>query len=124
MRKVLKIDNNYLQLAGNATFKEKISDFINEITEGNENENEISTPQHLLKKFETYIMKTAKLVAEKEVRHKPDWFTQAEQILSIHIELRNKAQKRYSNDPSEQNRNKLRDTQASLQREKRKAKRR
>ena len=40
VRRVLKVDNNYLRLAGNATFIEKIPDFINKLTKENKNENE------------------------------------------------------------------------------------
>ena len=101
VRKMLRINNNYLQLEGNAMFKEKISDFINELTKRNKHKKEINTLQLLLNKFESYIVKTAKLVAKKEVRYKSDWFTQAKRMLSTHIKIRNESQKRYSNDPSE-----------------------
>ena len=73
--------------------KEKIIEFIEDLLKSDNMATLNNSPEQLLTKFKTYIVKAAKIITEKEVRHSPDWITQDEKILSIYLNIRNKAQR-------------------------------
>ena len=81
------------------------------------------SPNDLLNNFEQYIVDTATELAEKEIRKRPDWFTESQDILLELINERNIAFKNKLKRPSEENTMKLREARHQLLREKRKAKR-
>ena len=53
------------------------------------------SPSEALSNFESFIVMSAKEVAEREVKNHPDWFTQSEEVLLYHIDLCNKAFKQH-----------------------------
>ena len=81
------------------------------------------SPNDLLNNFEQYIVDTATELVEKEIRKRPDWFTESQDILLELINERNIAFKNRLKCPFEENSNKLREARHQLLREKRKAKR-
>jgi len=78
---------------GAETFKQKISDFIQSLTQ-----KELSSIScnKLLNHFENHIIKFAKEIDLCEVCNHPDWFAQSETILSELIIARNLAHKQYT----------------------------
>ena len=91
----MRVNNHVLRAARGRAFKEKIAEYINSIKEENLNEISEITPSEAHSKFEEFVVSTAQGVAEREVKNRPDWFTQSEEILLQHINLRNKAHKVY-----------------------------
>jgi len=88
----MKIDNNCLRTSGNSIFKEKVTEFLNFLSESEENKQLPS--EQILNLFEKHIVQSAKDVTKSETKHHPDCFSQSEKSLLLHIELRNEAFKR------------------------------
>ena len=77
----------------------------------------------LLKKFEEYVVEAATELAEKEIKKRPNWFSESEDLLIKLIGIRNNAFKTCLKCSSEDKTKKLRDARHHLLREKRRAKR-
>ena len=88
----MKINNDCLRTSGNSTFKEKVTEFLNFLNESEENKQLPS--EQILNLFEKHVVQSAKDVTERETKHHPNWFSQSEKSLLLHIELRNEAFKR------------------------------
>jgi len=73
--------------------------------------------------FEEHVKSAALEVAPAEVRHRPDWFTEVEEILMKFIDSRNQAFKANMKHPSTENLQALKQARHTLLREKRRAKR-
>ena len=116
----MKIDNDCLRTSGNSTFKEKVTEFLNFLSESEENKQLPS--EQILNLFEKHIVQSAKDVTKRETKHHPDWFSQSEKSLLLHIELRNEAFKRQTKNPTDTNNQLLKDARNLLQREKSRAK--
>ena len=119
-KKIKKIDNAYLRTSGNAQFKEKVIEFLDDQKE-REIDGSHMTSEEIESMFKNHIVDSDKATAEKETKHHPDWFSQSEHLLSFHIELRNQCFKLSSNNPLEQNRKHIREARELLQTEKRRA---
>ena len=115
-----KIDNAILRKKEKENFKKKISDFLNNLTPDDLN---LLSTNDLLNKFEEYVVETATELAEREIKKRPDWFSESEDLLIELIGIRNNAFKKCLKCPSEENTKKLRDARHHLLREKRRAKR-
>jgi hypothetical protein len=115
-----KIDNAILRRKEIKNFKNKISDFLNNLTPDDFN---LLSTNDLLNKFEESVVDTATELAEREIKKRPDWFTESEDLLIELIGIRNNAFKKCLKSPSEENTMKLREARHHLLREKRKAKR-
>ena len=117
--KTPKIDNNILRNKEVKNFQKKVDEFFDNLNELSI----FSTPSELIDDFEEHIKSAALEVAPAEVRHRPDWFTEAEEILMNCIDTRNQAFKKHMKHPSTENHQALKQARHALLREKRKAKR-
>ncbi len=85
-----KIDNHILRTDGKSTFQEKISSYLDSLDPPATQE---LSMQELFQNFEKHIVESATEVAEREVTHRPDWFSESESILLNLIDKRNDALK-------------------------------
>ena len=115
-----KIDNNILRNKELPNFKKRVEEFFENLSLQT---TMFSTPSELIDEFESHIAEAAFEVAAAETKTRPDWFTEAEQVLIDAIEKRNIAFKNHLKHPSELNKQTLREARHHLLREKRKAKR-
>ena len=93
----MKIDNDCLRTSGNSTFKEKVTEFLNFLSESEEKKKLPS--EQTLNLFEKHIVQSAKDIIKRETKHGPDWFSQSKKFLLLHIKLRNEAFKRQTKNP-------------------------
>jgi len=91
----MRVNNHILREARGKSCKEKIAEYVNSINEEKLNEISNLSLSEAHSKFEEFVVSTAEELAEREVKNRPDWFTQSEEILLQHINLRNKAHKVY-----------------------------
>ena len=76
------------------------SDFLNNLTPDDFN---LLSTNDLLNKFEEFVVDTATELGEREVKKRPDWFTESEDLLIELIGIRNNAFKKCLKSPSEEN---------------------
>ena len=95
IKKILTVNNHIIRSTGKKPFRAKIVEYFNNIMEDESNDLSNLSPSEALSKFESFIIPSAKEVAEREVKNHPDWFTQSEEILLHHIDLCNKAFKQH-----------------------------
>jgi hypothetical protein len=116
----VKLDNAILRGAGPSNFQEKVNEFFERLPL----ESAIHlTPSKLLDDLEAHIVKKANEEASTETKKRPDWFSEAEEVLIELISKRNLAFKNFIKQPSEENGQKLKEARHQLLREKRRAKR-
>ena len=115
--KTPKLDNNILRNKEVKNFQKKVDAFFDNLNELSI----FSTPSELIDEFEEHIKSAALEVAPAEVRHHPDWFTEAEEILMNCIDTR--AFKKHMKHTSTENHQALKQARHALLCEKRKAKR-
>jgi len=121
-KKTVKVNNKILKATGGAEFKTGIVEFVNSIQDEDSQLLPTLLPSEALSNFESFILKSAKEVAEKEICNRPNWVTQSKKTLLHHISLCNKAHKLYLSTGTKKRNLKLKVTQANLQKVKRKAK--
>jgi len=81
----MKIDYNILRAGGASKFKEEIASFVTHLErEFIMQENEQS-PDELLNQFQNFITQSAKKIAKRETKNRPDWFSCSEAKLLHHI---------------------------------------
>jgi len=68
----MRVNNRVLREAGERAFKEKIAEYVNSINAKNLNEISELSPSDAHNKFEEFVVSTAKELAEKEVKNRPD----------------------------------------------------
>ena len=81
-----KIDNAILRKKEIENFRKKINNFLNNLTSDELN---LLSTNDLLNKFEEYVVEAATELAEREIRKRPDWFTESENLLIELIGIRN-----------------------------------
>jgi len=91
----LKVNNRILRAAVGAEFKTKIVEYINSILDEDSQLLSSQSPSKAQSNFESFIVKSLKEVAEREIHNRPDWFTHSKKMLLHHINLHNNAQKLY-----------------------------
>jgi hypothetical protein len=114
-----KVDNDTLRNKELKNFQKKVDEFFNNLSEPDL----FSTPSDLINDFEEHITSAAVDVAPAKIRQRPDWFTEAEELLMQCIDARNQAFKNHLKHPSTENHQALKEARHTLLREKRKAKR-
>ena len=114
-----KVDNNILRKKEIKNFQKKVDEFFDNLSELSI----FSTPSELMDDFKEHFKSAALEVAPAEVRHRPDWFTEAEEILMKCIDSRNQAFKAHMKHPSTENLQALNQARHTLLCEKRRAKR-
>jgi hypothetical protein len=116
----VKLDNAILRGTGLSNFQEKVNEFFERLLL----ESAIHLmPSELLDNLEEHIVKKANEIASTEKKNRPDWFSEAEEVLIELISKRNLAFKNFVKRPSEENGQKLKEARHQLLREKRRAKR-
>jgi hypothetical protein len=116
--KIQKIDNNILRNKEIKNFQRKVDEFFDNLNEFSI----FSTPSELIEEFKEHITTAALEVAPAQQRHRPDWFTDAEETLMKCIEARNEAFKKRMKHPTEENHQTLKQARHNLLQEKRRAK--
>jgi len=114
-----KVDNNILRKKEVKNFQKKVDEFFDNLSELSI----FSTPSELMDDFEEHVKSAALEVAPAEVRHRPDWFTEVEEILMKCIDSRNQAFKAHMKHPSTENLQALKQARHTLLCQKRRAKR-
>ena len=66
IKKILKVNNHILGSTGQKPFRAKIVEYFNNIMEGESNHLSDLSPSKALSKFESFIIASAKEVAERE----------------------------------------------------------
>ena len=122
IKRILKVNNLILRSSGKKPFRAKIVEYFNNIMKDESNDPMNLSPSEALSNFESFIVTSAKEVAEREEKNRPDWFTQSEEVLLHHIDLRNKAFKQHLISNTIKSHQNLKACQANLQRTKRIAK--
>ena len=106
IKKILKVNNHILKASGEKPFRDKIVEYFNNIMEAKVKDLSNLSPSKALSKFESFIIMSAKEVAEREAKNHPNWFTQSEEVILHHIDLHNKPFKQHitsNTDESHQN---------------------
>ena len=101
---VQKINNKVLRGRELPTFEKKVEEYFSNLSQDNAN---LLSPSELLDDFESHIVQAAANVASTETKRRPDWFTEAEQLLLKLIQQRNNAFKICMKNLSKENQAKL-----------------
>ena len=88
-----RINSHILCTSGSTTFKEKVSEFSQKLSQ-----EELTSTSHneLFDHFKNQIVESAKETALCKVHNHPNWFIQSETILSKLISTKSLAHKRYA----------------------------
>ena len=108
-----RIDNTILRGDGKSSFQTKVCDFLSQKN---------SPTPDTFEEFELFLVDTARECAEIEVVARKDWFAENELELLLKIEIRNRAQKKYNQETTAENKAYLRNARKSLRKAVREAK--